>query len=300
MSFIKYMFSGTLGSWSRSKQVFSFFGINLFHMCYSMYKVGWSWFPGKKRITNPVVDEPLVVHPETAYIELQKSRLLATFLCEHKCSSIYNANIDPCFYDIEKYDAVIQDPKNELEASWKRRILMETTPRGCVMMYYDAFKHGFAYYSDHYIPSPLINAVAMKYVVVYRCRDFFLDETILFDEKQSPFVRIQEQEERATRDKKAIENKEKGLAAIDVRTGPFAKLKQFSGAVSEKPSLDVSNTDAPTVLAKNRIIHLGKWVNFNVLNRTGIPKVVGSGRRPQPEIPMKFKDYMTLKMQVKA
>jgi len=202
---------------------------------------------------------------------------------------------------MEKYNTIIQDPANELEASWKRRILMETTPRGCVMMYYDAFKHGFAYYSDHYIPSPLINAVAMKYVVVYRCRDFFLDETILFDEKQSPFVRIQEEEEKATKDKKTVENKEKGLAAIDVRTGPFAKLKQFSGAVSEKPSLEVSNTaDAPVMLAKNRIIHLGKWVNFNILNRTGIPKVVGSGRRPQPEIPMKFKDYMALKMQVKA
>jgi hypothetical protein len=71
--------------------------------------------------TKQIKESVVQLHPETAYIEKQKSRLMATFLGEDT-GSVYNASIDPCFYSIEMYDSVVQDANNELEASWKRRI----------------------------------------------------------------------------------------------------------------------------------------------------------------------------------
>lgn len=275
-----------------------------------LYTLGWSWFGGynKKQITETVVS----VHPETAYIEKHTSRLMKTFLVDNH-RHLYNTSIDPIFYSTEKYDVVIQDPKNELEAAWKRRILIESTPRTSVVMFYDAFKHGFSYYSDQYVPYSILNAVSMKYVIMYRCRDFFLDEAILFDEKRSPFLDIQEEEERLEKEKKGAENKEKGLAAIDVRSGPFAKLKQYSGTSKEtmfvsrnvdsnKDTKDTKDTkDKETKeYAKNRFIHLGKWTNVSILNKMGVVGGTISAKKQQPEIPMKFKEYMALKMQIKA
>jgi hypothetical protein len=249
--------------------------------------------------------------PESLYIARQKDRLLATFSKEDHVS---NSSIEPTFYSIDKYDLMIQDPKNELEAAWKRRILMESTPRGSVVMYYDAFKRGFAYYSDQYIPYPLINAVCMKYVVVYRCRDFFLDETVLSGQRRSPFLAMMEEEERLEKEKKVATNKEYGLTAIDIRNGPFAKLKQKTGA---KISAEIDKIlpgvqkqiegkahlgSKDVSMSKNRIIHLGKWANFSILNKTGM-KGSGSGSgssvsKKLSEISMKFKDYMALKMQL--
>jgi hypothetical protein len=269
---------------------------------YGFFLAGLSWLPFfSKQVcgSNGVgIDNAVnfgnAVNFESAYIEKQKARLLATFLSEDT-GTVYNASIDPCFYSTEKYNAAVQESQNQLETSWKQRILIESTPRGTVAMYYDAFKRGFAYYSDQYVPYPVINAVCMKYAVVYRCRDFFLDESVLFGEKRSPFLLMQEEEEKLEKEKKAAANKEKGLAKIDVRSGPFAKLKANSTAAT------VSKTDEPVekevVLTKNKILYLGKWVNFSILNKTGLKGLGTNGRRvKQAEIPFKFKDYMALKM----
>ena len=49
-------------------------------------------------------------------------------------------------------------------------------------MYYDVFKQGFSYYSnENYISYKILNAIAMKYVMVFFCRDFFMDENVLED-----------------------------------------------------------------------------------------------------------------------
>jgi len=269
---------------------------SLINMGFQLLSFGRSWIMGYN--TKQIKESVVQLHPETAYIEKQKSRLMATFLGEDT-GSVYNASIDPRFYSIEMYDSVVQDANNELEASWKRRILIESTPRGSVMMYYDAFKQGFAYYSDQYIPYAVVNAVAMKYVVVYRCRDFFLDETILFDEKRSPFLDLQKEQERAEKDKKMVANKEKGLASIDVQKGPFAKLKHYSTNPVDGIKGDIVKVDTDTKeYAKNRVIHLGKWTNMKILATSSFKK--SAPLKKLSEIPLNFKDYMAMKMQLKS
>jgi hypothetical protein len=91
-----------------------------------------------------------------------------------------NEKMDPLFYDKKAYDMYMQEQNTSLEKRWKSNLLLETTSRGNVIMYYDAYKMGFAYFSDQTsISYEVMNACAMKYVETFRCYDFFVDEVAL-------------------------------------------------------------------------------------------------------------------------
>lgn len=85
-------------------------------------------------------------------------------------------------------DGEKQHLRETIEKKWKTRVLFEHTPQGSVVMYYDVFKNGFAYYSDCILMDYFLNAIAMKYVVVFKCRDLFLDETLSL--RPSPIITI--------------------------------------------------------------------------------------------------------------
>jgi hypothetical protein len=138
----------------------------------------------------------------------------------------YNDNIEKIVYIKKEFFETLADPENPLENLWKKRILIENTPRGNIYMYYDIFKQGFAYYSDQTgIPYRILNAVAMKYVVVFRCIDFFLDETGIPDGKTSPLVKVfvEDDEEEKKQKKAKMENLQ-----IDMNNAPFAKFKTYT------------------------------------------------------------------------
>lgn len=188
----------------------------------------------------------------------------------------YNENIDPIFLDTEKYSDITKVSNSELELIWRRRILFVNTPRGNVIMFYDSFKRGFSYYSDQHISYVFLNAVAMKYVIIYRCRDFFIDEQFLPEEFQSRILELFKKEDLEATNKK----KEDGPGKIDTKAGPFAKFKSYV-----KPSDPISSTavvknkiNLPRVvdikppiitkdLVKNKFIYLGKTMNWNILNK---------------------------------
>jgi hypothetical protein len=139
---------------------------------------------------------------------------------------------------------------------------MEHTPRGNVIMYYDAYKHGFAYYSDTVIPNDLLNVCAMKYVRTFFCRDFFIDKTYYPMNIISPFARIHllEAKKRSEKDNK-----------FDVSKGPFAKLKKPVVVGKERGKVAVPYKEKkeekkkePEII-KNKFIHLGKTYNFSIL-----------------------------------
>ena len=91
----------------------------------------------------------------------------------------WSHNISPLFYDQKTWQQGVEDPNNPLEKEWKQRMLLINTPLDNILMYYHAQKAGFVYFCDHSsVPYPLLNALAMKYTMTYRCRDFFLDEQV--------------------------------------------------------------------------------------------------------------------------
>jgi len=194
------------------------------------------------------------------YFEIQKNNFLNTY----KLEKDFNENIDKCFYNKTKLNIILTEENNELEKKWKTKILFETSPRGNIIMYYDAFKQGFAYYCDQTsIPYNLLNAVAMKYVRIYRCRDFFVDNLETPDENPSPLLDIQEKKEEK-KEEKLNEKKE-------TKKSPFATFKNYNTVSNklkdEKKEGKKEETEKKEdkIYIRNKFICLGKMCNFYIL-----------------------------------
>jgi hypothetical protein len=181
-----------------------------------------------------------------------------------------NQNIEAFYYDKVQYKQVFENPKNEYEMIWKRRILYMTTPAGNIAMVYDPFKLGFSYYADQsYVKYNILNAMAMKYVIIFRCLDFFMDEYIT--KTPSPLIKIHFIEDKKTDVSKPNYNATQ-LAKTD--KSPFAKFKKT--AINLPPIL--RNKFIPTPqqkelnedLNRNKFLYLGKIRNFEFIQP--IPK----------------------------
>lgn len=76
--------------------------------------------------------------------------------------------------------AAPSDENNSLEQEnlWKSRVLMiYDEKRGNIIMNYDLYKQAFTYYCDmNYIPYEVLNEIARRYVVTYRCISFFVPD----------------------------------------------------------------------------------------------------------------------------
>ena len=182
----------------------------------------------------------------------------------------WSSNIDTRFYDIDEFKEQMSDPKNVLEQSWKSRILYVSTPYGNVWMYYDAFKEGFAYYCDRMgLNYRLLNAIAMKYVMTYRCVDFFIDETVVSN-NLSPFLaRLKETDNHDLMKKKKNIKYLLGDVSSGVFNSPFLKNRPAPCAptdVSQKITKNGSyELDKPVELYRNKFLYMGKICNANVL-----------------------------------
>jgi hypothetical protein len=214
--------------------------------------------------------------PVQIYLDKNKKTFDSLFYNLQNISQ-WNLNIDPCLYDSKKYESLLIEETNILENQWKRRILLENTPRGNVIMFYDIYRQAFAYYSDQQIPYSVLNGCAMKYIRIYRCLDFFIDTNILPEGHLSPFIMILEKKEQEEKQKR--EEKQKKIG-IDFKDAPFAKLKTYSkpsSSNSSSPNPSSSNSlykdskekekNSP-VIYKNTFRYLGKVVNFSLLQST--------------------------------
>lgn len=195
-------------------------------------------FLGIKRIASTIV---LPVDPVLQYVQKRTCKFLETFQCANTAEK-YNTNIDTIIYNKTDFFETLVDPQNYLEKIWKKRILIENTPRGNIFMYFDIFKQGFAYYSDQAgVPYKILNAVAMKYVIVFFCRDFFLDDGVLPEGAPSPllnvFVEDNEEEKQKKREKM-------DALKMNLENAPFAKFKTYQH--TQKPS-------------DNKPIKVGDW-----------------------------------------
>ena len=200
------------------------------------------------------------------------------FLKSYESDVDFNQNIEKVFYIKDDYNKMIEESNNLLETTWKRRILLESTPLGNIIMFYNAYKHGFSYYSDEQIPYSILNSIAMKYVLTYYCRDFFIDNSIVPNDKYSPFLHIHEIEKAKVSSKK-----------IDISKGPFAKLKTYtsdkkSDKKSDEKSDENENNLFPKDFIKNKFIFCGKIYQFSPLQST--PK-----KEVKKNIPMNYSDF---------
>jgi hypothetical protein len=147
----------------------------------------------------------------------------------------------------------MKNPDNPYEKQWKTKILFENTPRGNVIFTYDVYKMGFCYFSDQQaITYDILNAIAMKYVITFRCLDFFIDEKY----HTSPFLELYEKEHlKETKTQQRI-NQQNNTIKNTLKSQNIP-LKTKTNKPSEIPA------PAAPMTIKNRFLYQGKIANFS-------------------------------------
>jgi len=251
------------------------------------YRLWYSFFP-KPSLKIPKDETQL-------YIEKQTIRFLKLFpYKDEETKKRWNNNIDERCYSLDSFQELMADEKNELEPEWNRRLLIENTPRGNIIMYYDIFKQSFAYVSDQHMNYAILNACAMKYVQVYCCIDFFMDESILPEGIVSPFLLLQQESEKKKKEKQSEKKRELGIPFKDA---PFAKLKTYRSSVNEivqKKKVILNETElkkSRNIETNNNFRYLGKISNLNILQK---PKTILKVN-PLIQCPVESFDYLAYK-----
>jgi hypothetical protein len=179
----------------------------------------------------------------------------------------WNANIEPEIKDAPKLAEILTNPDNYLEKKWRSRILIENTPRGNVVMFYDIYKRAFSYYCDNAVmPYEIMNAVAMKYVVTFWCRDFFVDSQILPKPTIRDVIGFTEEGSKSERCETGAsnENEEK---VPEIKTNvPFNPSKQDKKAFVKLKSYNTATKKAGISQEDDKVIncflHLGASRNW--------------------------------------
>lgn len=206
------------------------------------------------------------------YVEKHTERFIQSF--EQKDKQLMNYNIHNVFYSKKQYQEMLKDPNNKEEKQWKTRVLIEHTPRGNVIMHYDPYKLGFTYYSDQHITYNILNAVAMKYVLKFQCRDFFMDEQIIPESSPSPLLNLLQEDKKEKEIVDKEKDKDADILKQKLKSAPFAKFKNYNkpAVKTDEKNKDTKNNEpgvenAPPEKPKerNRFINLGKTTNFNIL-----------------------------------
>jgi len=200
-------------------------------------------------------------------IELEdfENKIKPSFLKFANCENLEeykkkNQNIDPAFYNRKELSELMKE-ENDIEKKWKNRVFIQYTPRGNILMFYDAYKSGFSYYCDHsVVPLRLLNAVAMKYVMNFYCLDFFVDE-MEFTPNTSPLIQLLNEEDNEENEKvKKNFNRLAKNTNIDANKLPFLKQKTIS-------SPEIRNKPEKYEKRINKFIYLGKFNNYSIIQK---------------------------------
>lgn len=175
-----------------------------------------------------------------------------------------NANIDPILYNYDERKTIFQDPDNLYEKQWKSRALYESTPRGNVLMYYNPYTLSFSYHSDEQIiPYTILQMLATKYVVMYRCKDFHIDPT---SRPANKLFELLQKEEDALKTKNT---KVQDITKVNIQSSNsdiYASLKDYKmpvASATHKPS--ATTKPLPNANFSNKFVRIGKVAEFNIL-----------------------------------
>jgi hypothetical protein len=185
-------------------------------------------------------------------------------------------------FKLEAQDFVINQRLDAL----KNNFIMEKTPLGNVIMYWNNSRGSFEYYSDNTIPYRYLETVGRKYIKTFNCRQIYVD----MDFELSEFER--KQKEKQEDELKKIEENKKMELELEKNTqfnsnlkkkDVFAKFKNYNkesgtgkvnrGVAPPKNSIPNNNNikkdDEKTILKENanRYTCEGKIANFSFLKK---------------------------------
>jgi hypothetical protein len=168
----------------------------------------------------------------------------------------------------------------------KNNFIMEKTPLGNVIMYWNNSRESFEFYSDNTIPYRYLETVGRKYVKTFNCRQIYVD----MEFELSEFERKQKEKQEEELELKLLEDKKKmeleqntSFNSSCEKKNVFAKFKNYNkesgtgkvnrGAAPPKNSIPNNNNmkkaDEKVVLKENanRYTCEGRIANFNFLKK---------------------------------
>ena len=172
---------------------------------------------------------------------------------------------------------------------YKTRFIIELTPLGNVLMFYNHDKLAFDYYSDSAIPYRFLETIARKYVMIYKYRPLYIDmeeELKDYEKKLNANAMTIESKPDGQQDDKHKQpdakknifakfksyNKEAGTGKVNTAPPPKNSIPQNRMMVSSSSSSSSSsvNSNSDKILLKeksNRYSYQGKFANFNILQK---------------------------------
>ena len=183
---------------------------------------------------------------------------------------------------------------------FKNCFVIESTPLGSVLMFYNHNKLAFEYYSDLTIPYRFLETVARKYVLTYKYRPLYID----MEEELKEYERklkeqeeiLKEKEEMRSNDKNESNeehkddksnkknvfakfksyNKEAGTGRVNTAPAPKNNIPQNMmpmNLIDTKKNGDGKNEKMLLKERSNRYSYQGKFSNFNILQKIDKKKV---------------------------
>jgi hypothetical protein len=152
--------------------------------------------------------------------------------------------------------------KNSLD-NLKNSFVMETTPNGNVLMFWDNDRSSFTYYSDTSIPYRYLEVVARKYVIMNNCREIYY----IMEEQLKPLKK----EEIIKEEEKTVFAKLKSYNQSSIiNTKNVPSKKQNLSTHLPRIQINQKEENKNEILLKenaNRYSYEGKMINFSFLKK---------------------------------
>ena len=149
-------------------------------------------------------------------------------------------------------------------------------------MYYNPYTLSFVYHSDEQIiPYIILEQIAKKYVVMYRCKDFFIDSV---KRPENKILEVLQKEEDALKSKKMKVNDITKCVNIQSDSKDvFAALKDYRTPAQNAGPTQASNgpnskqnkraVKEEEVKFSNKFVRIGKMCEFNILQKQKDKKI---------------------------
>jgi len=167
---------------------------------------------------------------------------------------------------------------NERINGLKNNIIMEKTPLGNVIMFYNNARSSFEYYSDNTIPYRYLEVIGRKYVVTYNCKRIYVDMSKEIEDAERKLLEKKQKEDDEKKQKEEAENTNTTESKEPQKKNVFAKFKTYNKDTSIKAAAVPLDRPAPIKQTKpqeekivkeraNRYSFEGKLANFSFLKK---------------------------------
>ena len=170
----------------------------------------------------------------------------------------------------------------------KNNFIMENTPLGNVIMYYNYEKNGFVYYSDSTMPYRFLETVGRKYIVTFRCKDSSIFEYDDDNNEDSAENTNEPEIAVTTQNNDMVDNiKSNDICATKPKLpkNVFAKFKNYNHPNSiPSASMAVNNNQMSNKNTsqkikevkenKNKYMSEGKIANFSFLKKVDKKQII--------------------------